>query len=100
MLDALDECDPTKRDELLKPIVKIVNDATNLVTILISSRQEQDIMLELERYPNLAINADKDSIDVAAFVAAETNRLVLKKKLLQYSKNKVEMKQIIVSRVI
>lgn len=102
VIDALDECDPAKRADLLEAFETILQESSNLVKIFVSSRDDQDIMLHLQRYPNLDIRSDRNSDDIARFVKAEVERLVEKRKLLRYTQDekKQEMKELIVDKVI
>jgi hypothetical protein len=45
------------------------------VKIFVSSRDDQDIVLELCRYLNLEIASHRNSDDIARFVNAEVERL-------------------------
>ena len=100
VLDALDECNPDLRDELLEALGQIIQDSPNLVKIFVSSRDEQDIVFYLQTYPNLKISSDRNSEDIVTFVKMETGRLIKKKKLLRYSQDKTKMEEIILDAVI
>lgn len=71
-----------------------------LVKIFISSRDDHDIVLRLQRYPNLDIKSTRNSDDIAAFVKNETERLIEDRKLLQFSDTQTEMKDLVIKRVI
>ncbi|RYP43836.1 hypothetical protein DL768_009643 [Monosporascus sp. mg162] len=100
MIDALDECDPRKRLDLLKALEKILRESSGLVKIFVSSRDDQDIVFRLQRYPNLEIKSDRNSDDIAVFVKNEAGRLIGDGVLLQYSESQTEMKKLIVKKVI
>jgi hypothetical protein len=99
VIDALDECDPETRADLLEVLEDILTLSSNLVKIFVSSRNDQDIVLFLKKYPNLEICSDKNSQDIATFVKAETKRLIQRKKLLQHSQARNEMEELIVKKV-
>jgi hypothetical protein len=100
VIDALDECNPKKRGDLLKVLEQILHESTSLVKIFVSSREDHDIVLRLQHYPNLDIKSDRNSDDIAAFVNHQTERLIEDGELLQYSDSQLEMKELIVKRVI
>lgn len=100
IIDALDECDPSKRPDLLEAFEQILHESSNLVKIFVSSRDDQDIFFQLQTYPSMEISSDRNLDDITRFVKIETNRLVQKQKLLRYSKAKKEMEELIVKTVI
>jgi hypothetical protein len=100
VIDALDECDPLTRLDLLEVLESILQDSSQLVKIFLSSRDDQDIVCYLENYPNLEISSTRNKDDIEAFVNAETDRLVAKKRLLRNSNAKEDLKQLIINRVI
>ena len=99
MIDALDECDPAKRDKLLDALEDILEEAPSLVKIFVSSRNDQDIVSQLRHYPNLAIDSDRNGGDITEFVRTETNRLIEKRKLLKYSHEKAELTELITGQI-
>ena len=99
VIDALDECDPEKREKLFEALEKIFEEAPGLVKVFVSSRNDQGIVYELRNYPNLAINSDRNGDDIKTFVMTETKRLIKKRKLLQHSKCKDEMEALIIREV-
>lgn len=100
VIDALDECDPSKRTDLLEAFEQILQQSSNLVKIFVSSRDDQDITPKLQTYPNMEISSGRNLDDITRFVKMETNRLVQKRKLLRYSQAREEMEELIVNTVI
>lgn len=100
IIDALDECDPQTRFDLLEVIKSILQDSSQLVKIFLSSRDDQDIVCELNDYPNLEISSGRNKDDIEAFVNTETDRLVAKKRLLRNSNSREDLKQLIKNRII
>jgi hypothetical protein len=100
IIDALDECDPDTRLELLQALEHILQRSASLVKVFVSSRDDQDIVLELSGYPNLAIDSQRNSDDIAQFVTTEVERLIQARKLLRYSTAQTEMKKMIINKVI
>ena len=76
VIDALDECDPDKRQLLLDAFENILQDSIGLVNGFVSSRDDQGIVCTLREYPNLDIVSNRNTADIEAFVRTETERLV------------------------
>ncbi|KAF2194673.1 hypothetical protein K469DRAFT_686660 [Zopfia rhizophila CBS 207.26] len=100
VIDAMDECNPRKRHELLKTLEQILRDSSGLVKIFVSSRNDQDIAFRLQHYPNLEIDSQRNGDDIARFVKNQTEQLIQDGELLQYSTSQVDMKKLIIDRVI
>ena len=60
VVDALDECDQLLRGELFDALTEILQSSNGLVKILVSSRNERDIISELNGCLNLGIEAKKN----------------------------------------
>ena len=83
ILDALDECDKHKRGELIEAFRHIIKKASNLVRVLISSRDDDDISYELSRTTDLRVKATDNSRDIEQYVNAEVSTSIEKGKLLR-----------------
>ena len=99
VIDALDECDPGKRADLLETLEAILQESSGLVKIFVSSRDDQDIVCHLQEYPNLELASDRNTDDIASFVRAETKDLIKRSKLLRSSINKEDLKEEIIDQV-
>jgi hypothetical protein len=99
VIDALDECDPENRADLLETLEAVLRESASLVKIFVSSRDDQDIVLHLRDYPNLELSSDRNNDDIVSFVRAETQRLIRTRKLLRLSMNKGELQEAIVEQV-
>jgi hypothetical protein len=99
VIDALDECDPEKRADLLETLETILRESSRLVKIFVSSRDDQDIVCHLQDYPNLEVACDRNLDDIVSFVKAETQDLIKRRKLLRFSNNKEELKEVIMDQV-
>ncbi|KAL9613019.1 MAG: hypothetical protein Q9167_002409 [Letrouitia subvulpina] len=99
VIDALDECDPEKRFELIDALETLLQESSCLVKVFASSRDDQDIVYRLQAYPNLEIDSNKNGEDIFSFVRAETRKLIQRRKILQYSSQKREMEDIITRKV-
>lgn len=100
VIDAMDECDPHKRGDLLEFLEKILQDASSLVKIFVSSRNDQDIVYKLKNYPNLHIDSRANGSDIERFVEYEVDHLIKRKKLLRHSQSLDELKKLIVSETV
>ena len=100
VIDAMDECEPQKRGELLGFLETILRDASSLVKIFVSSRNDQDIVYKLKNYPNLQINSRANGSDIERFVEHEVENLVKHGKLLRHSQSPDELKKLIVSETV
>ena len=100
VIDALDECDPEKRELLLDTIESLLQDSSlGLLKVFLSSRDDQDISCTLREYPNLDLVSSRNSADIEAFVREETDRLVRKQRLLRNSRSKESLKVLIIEEV-
>ena len=100
VIDALDECNPEKREMLLDAIESLLQDSSlGLLKVFLSSRDDQDIACTLREYPNLDLVSSRNSADIEAFVREETNRLVKKQRLLRNSHAKEALKALIIDEV-
>ena len=99
VIDALDECNPEKRADLLEALETILRESTQIVKIFVSSRDDQDIVCHLKDYPNLEISSDRNLDDIVTFVRAETRSLITRRKLLRFSTNKDELEEVIIDQV-
>lgn len=99
IVDALDECNPATRLDLLRALEHLLQQSCSLVKIFVSSRNDQDIVMQLNGYLNLEIDSRRNSNDIAQFVNAEVERLIKDGKLLRNSKSKDGMKKMIIRRV-
>ena len=82
VIDALDECDPERRGELFDAFTKILQDSAGLVKILVSSRNERDIICKLAGCINLEILAKDNQTNIVHFVNHEVDDLIRKERLL------------------
>jgi excinuclease UvrABC ATPase subunit len=81
VIDALDECND-RRHKLLDALDSIVQKGSGFVKILVSSRDDKDIVLHLQELPNLYIKASDNAGDIYRFVQTEVKQAITKKKLL------------------
>lgn len=82
IIDALDECDPVRRHELLQALNKIIQDSSNVVNVFVSSRDDNDLVCRLEGCSNVAILVSDNSKDIKRFIASEVDQSIKEKRLL------------------
>ncbi|KAF8246975.1 hypothetical protein K440DRAFT_661713 [Wilcoxina mikolae CBS 423.85] len=80
VIDALDESNPEERENLLEGLKTLINSSPRVVKIFVSSRDDQDIALELRGVPNMYIRATDNQDDIERFI---TRELETNKKLLR-----------------
>lgn len=96
IIDALDECNPETRKDLVQALQDIILKSPTLVKILVSSRDDQDIVYRLTKYPNLEISSARNGNDIVRYVESQTASLVKAGDLLRYSTRKDEIRSKIV----
>lgn len=74
IIDALDESDPVERSQLLEVLTTIMHSSNSVVKIFISSRDDIDIKLKLEKVPNLYIEAQDSKEDIENFIYREVTQ--------------------------
>ena len=74
ILDGLDECEEIERIQLLRKILVLWNNCSNL-HILVASRKEVDIRRALETNCKTLIVEEKNRTDIKRFVTTEINNL-------------------------
>lgn len=82
VLDALDECDPARRHELLLALDIVIHKSAGKVKLFVSSRDDGDIVCRLGKSPNIYIKVSDNHKDVERFVNSEVQRSIREKRLL------------------
>ena len=82
VLDALDECQPQTRWQLLRALDRIVFNSDNLVKVFVSSRDDVDIVQSFEHAPSIRIAAADNYDDIERFVRSEVAQAASQKRLL------------------
>ncbi|KAI5792009.1 hypothetical protein EDC01DRAFT_746799, partial [Geopyxis carbonaria] len=83
IIDALDECDLGAREGLLEALKHIIVSSKSLVKILVASRADDDILLQLADFPSYRIEAKDNQTDIKNFVEDELEKCIQKKRLLK-----------------
>jgi hypothetical protein len=82
VIDALDECDPIRRSELLMALIGIVQKSASLTKVFVSSRDDHDIVCRLKSWPDVFIRAGDNSEDIKDFVRSQVNQSIKDQRLL------------------
>ncbi|KAF8846948.1 hypothetical protein BDZ45DRAFT_565841, partial [Acephala macrosclerotiorum] len=82
VIDALDECNPKRRHELLRALDNIIQKSASLVKVFVSSRDDNDIVCRLEQSQNIFIKASDNGEDIERYVSVEVQKAVNEKRLL------------------
>ncbi|KAL8920274.1 MAG: hypothetical protein Q9208_006342 [Pyrenodesmia sp. 3 TL-2023] len=83
VLDALDECNRLRRHELLQALRNIVQKSTNLVKVMVSSRDDADIVCRLNNVPNVYIRSDDNRDDLNRYIDTELEKAICEQRLLK-----------------
>lgn len=82
-IDALDECHSSQRHELLRALDDLLDRSTNLVKVFVSSRDDVDIILRLQRHSNIYINTYDNKDDIRRFITYEVQKAQSERRLLK-----------------
>ncbi|KAH6669479.1 hypothetical protein B0J14DRAFT_431832, partial [Halenospora varia] len=82
IIDALDECDPNRRHEIITALQTIIQSAASVVKVFVSSRDDQDIRCRLENSPNIYIQARTNGEDIQRFIETQVYQAVRERRLL------------------
>lgn len=83
VLDALDECNKERRRKLLAALDCIIQKSKKTVRILVSSRDDDDIVCKLENSPNIYISASDNQTDIERFIHRELDQSIKERCLLR-----------------
>ena len=98
-IDALDECDPERRSDLLDAFETIVREAPTLVKLMMSSRDDQDLVWRLKGQMNRKIGSPKNAEDIQLFVEVELDQMISSGKILRQSRATTELRPLIIERL-
>lgn len=90
ILDALDECDASRRLQLLDAFTKLTYNPKTVVKTLVSSRNDPDIEGHFSRIPTLSITATDNADDIMKFVHKEIGQRLLRGRASKQIKERVE----------
>lgn len=82
IIDALDECNPNLRGDLLEALRTIVEQSSGVVKIFVSSRDDQDIVNYFAKQPHVRIDARKTNEDLELFIETAVEKALRRKEIL------------------
>jgi hypothetical protein len=82
IIDALDECDPVRRQDLLIALERISRDSIFYVKIFISSRDDMDIAKGMSTSSELPIQVEDNSKDIENFTKNQVERAISERRIL------------------
>ena len=82
VIDGLDECEPSRRQDLLNALTNIIHKSSNVVKVFVSSRDDQDLVHHLSQTPNIYIRAAENTSDIIKFVETRVDDAIARKKIL------------------
>ncbi len=82
MIDALDECDPSRRHLLLNLVDDILHNAASIVKIMVSSRDDGDICHRFEAVANLYVRASDNREDIERYIDVSLSNALASGRLL------------------
>ncbi|KAJ5172513.1 hypothetical protein N7492_005106 [Penicillium capsulatum] len=89
VIDALDECEPESRDELIEALQFFIEESKNPVKVFISSRPDPVLKNLLENSPNVGIQASDNQEDIRKFINAELIKRTKARPFLETLKPKI-----------
>ena len=83
IIDALDECHPDQRHQLLQALDLLLENSAHLVKVFVSSRDDIDIVLKLQKHRNIYIGVDDNKQDIDRFIQSEVQKAQSEGRLLK-----------------
>jgi ankyrin repeat protein len=82
-IDAVDECEPGLRYELIQALKMFMSESRRVVRIFISSRPDPKIQYQLKSSPNIGIRAEDSQEDIQKFLNTELDKLAQSEPLFE-----------------
>lgn len=89
VLDALDECDPSSRNDLMKALDSLLHDAKMPIKIFIASRPDEDIRNRFSSRPNIVIEKRDNQDDIEKYINQRLPELAESNSALLQLQNKI-----------
>ena len=83
VIDALDKCNPAEQYKLFDTLDNIICNSASLVKVLVSCRDDGDIVCRLTSSPSIYIRASDNHNDIKQFVESEVNKAIKEKRILR-----------------
>ena len=89
VIDAMDECDPQSRSELVNALKLFMKESKKPMKIFISSRPDRVLENELGSIPNVGIQASDNQEDIKKYIDMKLNGLIIGNKLLESMRSEI-----------
>lgn len=76
VIDAMDECDPSRRQDPLLALKQIIRESASVVKIFVSSRDDKDIVNRMASASEVYIKAADNSKDIEYFTRSQVTRAI------------------------
>jgi hypothetical protein len=83
VIDALDECDPTLRPDLIAALYTIIRKSDSPVKVFVSSRYDGDLASYLGDCPNVRVEEQDNKADIDHFVRIKVEQAIKEKRLIK-----------------
>lgn len=82
VIDALDECDPIRRLDLISALRRIIQDSASVVKVFLSSRDDRDIVVRMDMSSEVYIKAEDNSKDIESYTMIQVERAIREGRIL------------------
>lgn len=83
VIDALDECEASTRYKVLSGLTEIIRRSSALIKILVSSRNDGEIMGHLQNLPHIYVDESRNGSDIHEYVHRKVEEAIALKTLLR-----------------
>ena len=83
IIAALDECHPDQRHQLLRALDLLLEKSAHLVKVFVSSRDDIDIVLKLQKHRHIYIGVDDNKQDINKFIQSEIQKVQSEGRILK-----------------
>ncbi|KAI5789324.1 hypothetical protein FPQ18DRAFT_307131 [Pyronema domesticum] len=73
-IDVLDEIDSQKRSDVLKALLRIIEESNGLVKIFVTACNEVDIIHQFKEFPHIELQPEDNISDIERFIKKKTNK--------------------------
>ena len=99
VIDALDECNVDTRSTFLRALKDISKESATPVKILVSSRDDGDILFLLNDSLQVRIGEEDNAVDIERFVHHQVEECIRKKEILRGGVSE-ELRQLLIDKLI
>ena len=100
IVDALDECNTDTRSKFLLALKDISAKSATPVKILVSSRDDGDLLSQLNDSPQVRIREEDNAVDIERFINHQVEECIRKKEILMGGDVSEELRQLLIDKLI